>query len=118
MRTGTSLTIKGDISAAEDLLIDFAVDGSIDAPKHRVTITDGADVRATLHAQTAVVSGRLDGHVSAERLELAATAVVTASVVTPKLVLRDGAQLTGPVNTDRAQAAGSIARHRQKAATE
>jgi hypothetical protein len=34
--------------------------------------------------------------------------------VSPKLRLHEGATLTGPVNTDRAQAAGNIAKHRQK----
>jgi cytoskeletal protein CcmA (bactofilin family) len=66
-------------------------------------------------AASVEVRGHLDGHISADRVELGPTAVVTASVVAAKLVLHDGAQLTGPVNTDRAQAAVSVARHRQKA---
>jgi len=31
-----------------------------------------------------------------------------------RLALHDGAQFTGPVNTERAKAAGTVARHRQK----
>jgi cytoskeletal protein CcmA (bactofilin family) len=116
MRTGRGLSIKGGIATAEDLTVDYEIDGTIDAPGHRVVIGEGAQVQAALRAATVVVHGRLDGHVSADRLELTATALVTASVVAPKLVLHDGAQLTGPVNTDRARAAASIARHRQEAA--
>ncbi len=114
MRTGTGLSIKGGITASEDLTIDYVVDGTIDVPGHRVVIADGGHVQATVRAAALVVHGHLDGHVSADRLELHATALVTASVMAPKLVLHDGAQFTGPVNTDRAQAAASIARHRQK----
>jgi cytoskeletal protein CcmA (bactofilin family) len=114
MRNGSGLSIKGGITAAEDLSIDYFVDGTIDAPDHRVVVAEGGRVQATVRAATVVVHGHLDGHVSANRLELSATALVTASVVAPKLVLHDGAQLTGAVNTERAQAAGSIARHRQK----
>jgi len=109
-----SLSIKGDLAAAEDVTVDFALDGTIDVGAHRLAITEGANVQAAVKAASVVVGGRLDGHISADRVELASTAVVTASVIAPKLVLHDGAQLTGPVNTDRAQAAVSVARHRQK----
>jgi cytoskeletal protein CcmA (bactofilin family) len=114
MRLG-SLTIKGDLAAAEDLTVNFSLDGTIDIGNHRLAIVEGAHVQAAVKAASVEVRGHLDGHISADRVELGPTAVVTASVVAPKLVLHDGAQLTGPVNTDRAQAAVSVARHRQKA---
>jgi cytoskeletal protein CcmA (bactofilin family) len=116
MRMGR-LSIKGDLAASEDVIVDFALDGTIDITGHRLAIMEGASVQALVTAASVEVRGRLDGHISAERVELASTAVVTASVVAPKIVLHDGAQLTGPVNTDRAQAAGSVARHRQKASS-
>ncbi len=114
MRTGNSLAIKGDLTASEDVTVDFALEGSIDVTGHRLVIAEGASVQASVAAATVNVAGRLDGHISADRVELGPTAVVTASIVAPRLALRDGAQLTGPVNTERAQAAASIARHRQK----
>jgi cytoskeletal protein CcmA (bactofilin family) len=73
-------------------------------------------VQATVTAKTVAVHGRPDAHVSAERIEIAPTASVEASVVTPHLVLHDGAQFTGLVNTERAQAAANVAKHRQKTA--
>ena len=108
------LSIKGDLEAAEDVTVDFALDGTIDVGAHRLAIMEGASVQAAVKAASVEVRGRLDGHISADRVELGPTAVVTASVVAPKLVLHDGAQLTGPVNTERAHAAVSVARHRQK----
>jgi cytoskeletal protein CcmA (bactofilin family) len=118
MHTGRGLTIKGDLTATEDVTIDFAFEGAIDLPGHQLTVAPGARVQAAVSAKSVAVHGSIEGHVSAERLELAATAVVEASVMAAKLLLHDGAQLTGPVNTERAQAAGSLARHRQKSATE
>jgi cytoskeletal protein CcmA (bactofilin family) len=119
MHNGRGLTIKGDVTASEDVTIDFTVEGTIDVGGgHRLTVAEGGDVQAAVTAQAVVVHGRFDGHISADRLELAPTALVTASVVAPRIALQDGAQLTGPVNTERAQAAASVAKHRQKTTTE
>ena len=115
MRNGRNLTIKGDLTAAEDLTIDFTVDGSVDLPGNRLVVTEDGELRATVKAGSVVVRGRLDGHIAAERLELAPSAVVTAGIVATHLTLHDGAQFSGPVNTERAKAAVSIAKHRQKA---
>ena len=114
MQSGRSLTIKGDLTAAEDVTIDFALEGAIDVSGHRLVVAPGAHVQASVHAKSVTVHGQFEGHLSAERVELASTAVVEASVMAPTLLLHDGAQLTGPVNSERAQAAGSVARHRQK----
>jgi cytoskeletal protein CcmA (bactofilin family) len=107
------LTIKGDFTAAEDFTVDFEIEGQIELPGHRLVVTEGAVVRASVTAATVAVHGRLAGHVAADHVELGSTAVVDASLVAPRLRLHDGAKFTGPVNTDRAQAAGNIARHRQ-----
>jgi cytoskeletal protein CcmA (bactofilin family) len=107
------LTLKGELAASEDVTIDFAVDGAIDVAGHRVVMTEGARVQAAVTAAAVIVHGRFDGHITADRVELTATSVVTASIVAPRLSLRDGAHFTGPVNTERARAAGSVARHRR-----
>jgi cytoskeletal protein CcmA (bactofilin family) len=116
MRSGSGLTIKGELTAAEDITVDFTFEGYIDLPGHRVVVAEGSRVQATVTAKTVAVHGQLDGHVSAERIEIGPTAAVEASVVTPHLVLHDGAQFTGLVNTERAQAAANVAKHRQKTA--
>jgi cytoskeletal protein CcmA (bactofilin family) len=116
MRIGSGLTIKGELTAAEDVTVDFAFEGQIDLPGHTLIVADGSQVKATVTAKGVNVNGRLDGHISADRVEIGATAVVEASVITPKFALKDGAQFTGPVNTERARAAANIAKHRQKTA--
>jgi len=118
MGSSSGLSIRGDVSACEDVTIDFALEGSIDATGHRLVIPDGASVQATVIAAAVIVHGRLDGRISAERVDLAPTACVTGSIVSPRFAVRDGAQFTGMVNTDRAQAALNVARHRQKTASE
>jgi cytoskeletal protein CcmA (bactofilin family) len=114
MDTGRNLRITGDVTAAEDLTVDFAIDGSVELPANRLVVTEDARLNATVTAASVMVRGQFDGHISAERLEITSSAVVNAGVVAPRLALHDGAQFSGPVNTERAIAAGTVARHRQK----
>jgi len=116
MRIGSGLTIKGELTAAEDVTVDFSFEGYIDLPGHTLIVADGSQIKATVTAQAVILHGRLDGHVSAERVEIGPTAQVEGSVVASKFSLKEGAQFIGPVNTERAQAAATVARHRQKTA--
>jgi cytoskeletal protein CcmA (bactofilin family) len=116
MRIGSGLSIKGDLTAGEDVTVDYAFEGFIDLPSHRLVVAEGSRVTATVTAKAVTVHGRLEGHVSAERVEVGPTAAVEASIVTPHLLVQDGAQFVGAVNTERAQAAANIAKHRQKSA--
>jgi cytoskeletal protein CcmA (bactofilin family) len=116
MRIGSGLTIKGELTAGEDVTVDFAFEGIIDLPTHGLVVAQGSYVEATVTAKSVVINGRLDGHVSAERVEIGPTAEVDGSIVTTRMLMHDGAQFTGPVNTERAQAAATVARHRQKTA--
>ena len=116
MGAGSDLNVKGDLTASEDVTIDFTLEGSIDVTGHRLVITEGGRVQAAVAAAAVIVKGPFDGHISADRVELGPTAQVTATIVSSSFVLHDGAQFTGPVNTDRAQAAVSVTRHRKKSA--
>ena len=114
MPTAKHFSIKGDLSASEDLTIDFSFEGLLDAAGHRVTTTQDSRVQATLNAGVVVVHGQFDGHITAERLELAPTAVVSGSIMSGKLMVAEGATVNGPVNTERARAAGEIAKRRRQ----
>jgi len=114
MRNGRNLTLKGDLTAEEDITVDFAIDGNVDLPGNRLVVTEDGQLRAKVTAASVTVHGQLDGHISAERLEIASSAVVHAGVVTTHLALHDGAQFTGAVNTDQAKAAGGAGKPRQK----
>ena len=118
MRLERRLTLKGQLTASEDVTLDFAVEGAIDLSGHVLVIAESAHVDATITAAVVIVHGRLDGHVTADRVTLAPTALVDASIVAPRFAVSDGARFKGPVNSDRAHAAGSVARHRQKAAAD
>jgi cytoskeletal protein CcmA (bactofilin family) len=114
MHKGRDLAIKGDLTATEDITLNFSIDGSVTMPGNRLVVTEDARVKGTVTAASVTIRGHLDGHVSAEHLEIMPSGVVNAGLVTTRLALHDGALFTGAVNTDRAKAAGTVARHRQK----
>lgn len=116
MQTGSGLTIKGELSATEDITIDGTFEGSIDLPKHRLVASRGSRVNASVTALAVTVDGQLEGHITAGSVDIGPNAQVDASVITEKLALEEGATFNGAVNTERARAAATIAKHRNSGA--
>jgi len=81
-----------------------------------VSTTDRYDNLTRRHTLTRTVDGRVEGHINADILDVGPTATVQASVIAPKFSVEEGATFNGPVNTERARAAGTIAKHRQQSA--
>jgi len=106
------LTIKGDLTAREDVTIEGSFEGSIDVNGHHLMTTAGSHVHAAVSARVVTVLGRLQGHVTAELVDIGPTALVDANVVAKQIALDEGARFNGAINTERARAAGNIARHR------
>ena len=107
-----NLRINGDLTAGEDLTIDCTFEGSIQLPGQHLTIAPQSHVHAAVSAQTVTVHGNFEGQIEAENLHVAPSANVNATVITKKLTLQEGALFNGSVNTERARAAGEVARHR------
>jgi cytoskeletal protein CcmA (bactofilin family) len=106
------IEIKGELTADEDVTIEGRFEGAIDLRGHRLTTGAGSDVKARVSARAVTVQGRLEGHVTAESIEIRPTAVVEANLITRQFALEEGGRFNGQVNTERARAAGDILRHR------
>ncbi|HWT46846.1 MAG TPA: polymer-forming cytoskeletal protein, partial [Vicinamibacterales bacterium] len=76
------LNIKGELIAREDLTIDGVFEGTIDIPGYRLTLGKASLVNAAVSAAEVSVNGRLDGHVTADFIELLPGALVTAHLLT------------------------------------
>lgn len=107
-----NLTIKGHLTAAEDVAVEGIFEGEIDLHGHHLTIGEHSQVNASVSARVVTVLGRLQGHVTADLVDVGPTAIVDANVITRQLGLEEGARFNGSVNTERARAAREIARHR------
>jgi len=95
---GKSITIQGDLSGDEDLLIEGTVDGKVELPNNQVTIGAHGTVRAELIAKSVVVIGRVTGNVrGSERVEIQATGIVEGDVTAPRLIIAEGGVVNGVI---------------------
>jgi cytoskeletal protein CcmA (bactofilin family) len=109
------LTITGDVTAAEDLVIEGRIDGQIHAPDNDVSVGTTASLQAKIVARSVTLSGTLDGSiVASERVRVLEGASLRGHVTTPKLMLADGAQFNGTADPEKTEAAMHVARYRQK----
>jgi cytoskeletal protein CcmA (bactofilin family) len=113
---GTTLVIVGELDTAEDVTISGRVDGSVVALSSLVSITASGCLDGTLTARDVTIVGRASGTILATgRVDIRAGARVTARLLTPKLVLDDGAWFKGTVEPHRVDAALRVHEHRAAA---
>ena len=111
-RPGSTLRVIGELIARENLNLEGTVDGTITLEGFELTAGAGARVSGSVTAKVVTVLGHLKGHITADVVEIVEGATVEASVIARSFSLDEGALFSGPVNTERARAAGEVARHR------
>ena len=90
--TGT-LAFKDPVN----LQINGQFEGTLET-KGNLSIGEKARIKATIYGEAIVVGGTVNGTITAtSRLELLASARVTGKVVSPRVVMHDGAVLHGTV---------------------
>lgn len=109
---GKSISIKGDLTGNEDMVIEGKVEGKVDLPNNELTIGANGEVKAELNAKAVVVIGRVIGDVvGIDRVEIQSTGRVEGNVTSPKLIVAEGAQLDGAIQmTGTSTSAGSAAK--------
>ena len=99
---GASIKIKGHLSAFEDTTIHGQFEGDIVVPAHAVTVAAGAHIEGPIAAKAVVIEGSVRGDVEAtERVEIRAAGQLEGGVVTPRIVIADGAWILGLLKTAR-----------------
>lgn len=97
---GAGITVEGEISTDEDLVVAGTVRGKVSA-KEGVTIEHGATVEADVVGGSLVVAGSLTGNVTAtERVDLQSGSRVVGNVKAGRVTIADGAQFKGNVDMD------------------
>lgn len=96
---GRSITIRGDVTGDEDLVIQGSVEGSIDLTQHTVTVGSNGEVRANISGRVITIEGRVVGNVDGgEQVTLRSTAHVQGDITAPRVVLENGARFRGLVD--------------------
>lgn len=97
---GVSITIKGEIRASEDVVVDGQVRGRIDLPEHTLTIGANATVLADVDAKVVIVFGSVTGTINArEKADIRKTASVEGALTCGSLMVQEGATINGMVET-------------------
>lgn len=115
---GPTVRIKGQLTAAEDLVIHGQVEGSV-GPAPRVTIGPDARVEADVIADVIVVEGRVDGDLKAQvSIAVRARANVRGNLEAPVVNIAEGATFNGGVSMEpaAADAASKVSRDRDAGA--
>jgi cytoskeletal protein CcmA (bactofilin family) len=112
-------TVRGDVAASEELLVEGSVNGSIDMPGFALTIAAGARVDARVLARDVTILGSFSGRITAtEIVDVREGARVTGELAAPRVALAEGAEIQARVETRRVDAAVHVARYRMaRAAT-
>jgi cytoskeletal protein CcmA (bactofilin family) len=96
---GASLVIKGELSGAEDLVIDGRVEGKVSLPGHLLTIGPQAKVQAEVVAKAVIIQGSVTGNVTAsDRFEIRGGGSMTGDLISPKVIMAEGSEFRGRVD--------------------
>jgi cytoskeletal protein CcmA (bactofilin family) len=101
-RLTRALTIKGEITGREDLLIDAQLDGHVHLDGATVTVGPNGRVNANIEAGEIVVHGGVTGGLQGrERVRIGPTGRATGDIITRRIFIEGGAEIHGMVEVTR-----------------
>jgi cytoskeletal protein CcmA (bactofilin family) len=110
---GHSLSIQGEISSDEDLIIEGRVGGHIVMKNGTLTIGKEARVEADVRGARVQVLGAIQGNIAAtDRIELAPTAAVVGDLSANRIVMVEGATFNGRIDMDKRTIAAKVAQYK------
>ena len=99
---GKSLQIKGEVIGSESLYIDGNVEGAINLPHNRVTVSRDARVSANITAREVVVFGKVSGNIYAsDRVDIRSEGSVTGDVTAQRITIGEGAFFQGGMDINK-----------------
>lgn len=91
--------LKGDLSTESNLRIDGAVDGNVKCDS-KIVLGEKGTIKGDVTAIEAEIEGDVEGDISVEDvLTLRKTAIVRGKIETSRLIIEDGAQIGGNIQT-------------------
>jgi cytoskeletal protein CcmA (bactofilin family) len=88
---------EGTLRCKETLRIDGRIKGEVECEK-AVLVGEGARVHANIAAHEVLVAGTIKGDITARcKITLEKTAVVTGDLITPGIVIEEGAKVKGRI---------------------
>ena len=98
---GTSMNIKGEIRAREELFVDGEVEGSVES-QSQLTVGPNGKVRANIKAREVIVFGSVRGNVEVtEKIAIRDKGSVIGDIKTAGISIDDGAYFKGSIDISR-----------------
>ena len=99
---GPSITIKGDVTGEEDLVIQGRVEGKVDLAQHNVTVGANGRIKANIIGRSVTVEGEVEGDLHAEeQIAIRKSGKVHGNVSAPRVTIEDGAIFKGSIDMER-----------------
>lgn len=115
---GRTISIKGDLTAGEHLIIEGRFEGQLAVPEHGLAVGQHAAVTAEILARTITVLGHASGSLTAaEKVEIRESGSVEGRIVAQTVAIEEGAHFKGSIDPTRTEAALAVGRHRLKQRT-
>jgi len=100
---GSSITIRGDISGEENLVVEGRVEGTVSLREYNVTVGAEGHIKADVHAMVIEVLGDTEGDLHAgDQVILRRSAKVKGNIDAPRVTLEDGCRFKGSIDMEAA----------------
>ena len=98
---GASISIKGDLSGEENLVVQGQVSGTISFSDHSVTIGKQGRVKADVYGKIISVEGEVEGNLFGEdRIVIRQSGNVHGDLHAPQIILEEGCKFKGSIDMD------------------
>lgn len=113
---GRGIEVKGDVAFADRLQIDGKINGKLTSESGTLIIGESGQVEAQIDVGVCVVHGAIQGNLIARsKLEIRRTGRVHGDVITPVLLVEEGAVFNGAIRMSQ-EAGGRLQEVRPKEA--
>ena len=98
---GPSISIKGDLTGGEDLIIQGQVEGRIDLKQNNVTVGKSGRIKADINGRMITIEGEVEGNLfGEEQILLRQSGTVRGNIVAPRVSLEDGSKFKGSIDME------------------
>jgi cytoskeletal protein CcmA (bactofilin family) len=106
---GRGIEVKGDISFADRLQIDGKTNGKLTSESGTLIIGESGEIQAQVDVGVCVVHGDVHGSLIARsKIEIRRTGRVHGDVITPVLLVEEGAVFNGAIRMSQGSAASLL----------
>lgn len=96
---GPSISIRGDVTGAEDLVIQGRVEGNIELANNNLTVGANGWVKAGVHARGIEIRGQVEGDLRGDQhVAIRRTGKARGKILAPRVTLEDGCRFQGSID--------------------